>query len=87
MFKGCRDANKAMRDTILLPRIYDVKAWLDPILNKLHNHSHPHIFKFVRDSEGISRMLYKNWNHDHWLPEDSLGISLLQVCYWVIRKV
>ena len=68
-----------MKDTILLPQMYDVKSWLDPVLSKLHNHSHPHVFKFVRDCKGSSRMFYKNWSKDQWLPEDSPGISLLQV--------
>ena len=68
-----------MKDALLLPRVYDVKSWLDPVLSGLHNHTHPHVFKFVRDSSGNSKMLYKNWSEDKWLPEDSSGVSVLKV--------
>lgn len=81
MFNGFKVANQSMKDVIQLPHMYDIKSWLDPVLQKLHNHSNPHIFKFILDGDGKSRMLYKNWSQDKkWLPEDSPGISLLQVC-------
>lgn len=83
LFKGCKEASQTMRNTLLLP-MYDVKAWLDPALNRLHNHSRPHIFKFLRDSTDNAIMLYKNWNEDTWLPEDNSGISLLKVSMLLI---
>ena len=80
MFEGFKSANQLMKDVIQLPHMYDMKAWLDPVLEQLHNHSNLHIFKLIRGSDGVSKMLYKNWNKDKWLPEKSSGISLLKVC-------
>ena len=65
----------------LLPKMYDVKGWLDPVLKPLYNHSHPHLFKFVRDTDGNSLMLYKHWSDDMWLPQEGSGILLLQVIF------
>lgn len=68
-----------MKGNVLLDVMFDVKAWLDPVLLSLNNHSYPHIFKFVRDSIGKARMFYKNWDHNEWSPKDSAGIMLLKV--------
>ena len=81
LFSGLKEANQSVKEVIQLGRMYDVKSWIDPVLEKLHNHSNPHIFKFLLDSDGNARMLYKKWcKEQEWLPKDSPGILLVKVC-------
>lgn len=92
LFKGFKEANQFIKGNVLLGQMYDIKAWLDPVLEKLNNHSNPHIFKFVCDSDGNAKMLYKNWDHNEWSPSDSPGISLLKVklysvCVYILEDL
>ena len=43
----------------VLSDIFDVKSWLTPHSIPLHNHSHPHIFRFSIDLSGNMVMYYK----------------------------
>ena len=43
---GCKEANKNVREVFVLKEMYDVKGWLLPVTDELHNHSNPHIFRF-----------------------------------------
>ena len=53
---------------------------LDPVIEPLNNHSHPHIFKFTRDPCGHARMFYKNWDRNDWLPNNGArGLKLLEL--------
>ena len=67
-----------MGDPTLLEHVFDIKAWLQPHLKKLHNHSHHHIFRFTRDARGVVVMHTKDWNESEWEPADS-GIDLFKV--------
>lgn len=62
-----------------LEKMYDVKAWLSPMMDDLHNHTQPHIFLFTRGEDGICYMKSKHWDHSIWLPQDSPGHVLLKV--------
>ena len=42
----------------VLKQIYDVKGWLVPATEELHNHSNPHVFIQVY-------LLHKNYNFDN----------------------
>ena len=65
----------------LVQFVYDIKAWIQPHLLDLHNHSHPHIFRFVRGLSGSPVMFYKDWcDSKEWQPS-SEGIQLFKVYY------
>lgn len=76
---GCKEANKSVRDVVMLKEMYDVKDWLTPAMQQLHNHSNPHIFRFIRGSNGHCQMFYKHWNHEEWEPSAQPGLQLLKV--------
>lgn len=80
---GCRESNRNVRETVLLPEMFDVKAWMNPIMEKVHN---PHIFRFARGSDGHSEMTYKHWNHDPWEPCEGPGLKLLKVCTCILFR-
>ncbi len=81
---GCRQANKNVHNTVVLGEMFDVKTWMSPVMEGVHNHSNPHIFKFVRDSRGRCRMYYKHWNHDPWEPPSGEGLILLKVTFSIL---
>ena len=58
--------------------MYDIKSWLSAHLLKLHNHSHPHIFRFTTGESGEVVMHYKEWSECSWEPHDN-GIKLFKV--------
>ena len=52
---------------------YNIKDWLAPhMAGRFRNHSKPLWFKF-KSSEGTTRMHYKMWVQDKWLPEQQYG--------------
>ena len=79
LLQGCRECNKGVKICSIIKEVMDVKAWLLPCTEQLHNHSHPHIFKFYKCKNGSTEMKYKRWNHDEWLPDRQLGLKLLKV--------
>jgi hypothetical protein len=79
LLQGCKECNKSVKICSIIKEVMDVKAWLLPSTEQLHNHSHPHIFKFYKPTNGSTEMKYKSWNHDEWLPEQQLGLQLLKV--------
>ena len=32
-------------DTVLIPKIFNIRDWMIPHLNHVHNHSHPHVYR------------------------------------------
>ena len=53
--------------------LFNIKDWLAPHMAGLFkNHSMPLWFRF-RSKDGITRMHYKMWVHDPWLPEERRG--------------
>ena len=36
---------KSKMAPVLLPCVYDIKEWLAPVLNGIHNHSFPHVYR------------------------------------------
>ena len=77
--EGCKQANYNVRSLSLLPKMFNVKGWLSPFIEPITGHSNPHIFRFVRGSDGHSQMYYKQWNGDRWEPSDGVGEVLLKV--------
>lgn len=67
-----------MTNPQVLEHVFDVKAWLQPHLHKLHNHSHRHIFRFTQGTTGRVVMHCKDWNESEWEPSDN-GIDLFKV--------
>jgi hypothetical protein len=75
---GCKQANRLVQDVIVLHNLFDVKSWLLPNTEELHNHSHPHIFRFTRCENAVDvQMHYKMWAKDPWEP-GLQGIVLLK---------
>ena len=29
-----------------IPCVYDIREWLSPCINDIHNHSHPHVYRY-----------------------------------------
>ena len=61
-----------------LQYVYDIRKWLTPAINDIHNHTTPHIFRFRRNVDGRGEMHYKHWSSDDWRPKDS-GLLILKV--------
>ena len=53
--------------------LFNIKEWLTPhMAGAFKHHSRPLWFRF-RKRDGITRMHYKMWVHDPWLPEEKRG--------------
>jgi hypothetical protein len=65
-------------EALLLEHIFDVKTWISGHLFQLHNHSHPHIFRFKSGESGEVVMHYKDWSASTWEPQGN-GIQLFKV--------
>ena len=85
LLDGLQNANRGSR-SCLLSEMFDAKAWLQPHMEQLHNHTNPHIFRFVKGRDGHCYMQWKHWNHNQWEPMEGLGISLLKVNVIRCRK-
>lgn len=64
----------------------DIKAWMQPQMNDIHNHTNQHVVCFVKGSDNYCYMQYKHWNHNQWEPQVSPGIQLLQVNIDLVDK-
>ena len=42
--------------------VYDVKHWLEPVMEPMTQHSRPHQFKITRDCDGRARLYTKDWS-------------------------
>ncbi len=63
--------------------LFNVKDWLIPHLSgRFQNHTKPLWFQFLRSRDGTTRMHYKLWVNDSWLPEETDGESGL-ICLQV----
>ena len=78
LLQACNNSTEKMKQTVYLKRVYNVKDWLKPFINPLHNHSNPHIFRFRLNKEHKVEMHYKQWHYTPWLPNEK-GITLLKV--------
>lgn len=65
-----------------LEHVFDVKTWLSAHILPLHNHSYPHIFRFVTGQSGEVVMYYKMWSESSWEPVQN-GVKLFKVIYVV----
>ena len=79
LLNGCSEANQRVKKCTILTEMYNIKGWLDEFGAGIHNHSNPHIFKFVKDENGTCRMFYKHWRHSEWEPTAKPGLVLLKV--------
>ena len=80
LLSGCKEADKMIKEAVCLQKMVDVKSWLLPNTEELHNHSNPHIFRFYRNTQGHAEMKYKRWSSDNWEPSGNLpGLKLLKV--------
>ena len=50
----------------LLDAVYNIKEWLAPDAEQLHDHAQPKCFKFVRNATGKREMFYRNYSHMSW---------------------
>lgn len=62
-FKEC---SKDVASVCSLTYIFDVRNWIAPCLEEIHQHTIPHVFLFRRNAEGRAEMLYKLWTKDSW---------------------
>ena len=69
--------------SFLLDAVYDIKEWLAPHAEQLHDHTQPKCFKFVRNSSGKCEMFYRNYSHMQW--EDP--VTVLKVSSWLSHVV
>ena len=66
--------------TMLLRNMFDVKAWIEPAMEGLHNIIYPHCFEIFSGEDGRIKLKYKKWSRDAvWLPEIEDGINILKV--------
>lgn len=61
--QGISDSKADYKGTHTFSNMFNVKAWLKPHMEALHNHSHPHIFRFKKGADGCCYMQYKHWRH------------------------
>jgi len=81
--EGLKEAN-SNSNACVISKLVDVKAWMQPQMNEIHNHTNPHVFRFVKGSDSRCYMQYKHWNHNEWEPQDSPGIQLLKCVLGVL---
>ena len=82
---GCKESNKLVKEAIPLKMLMDIKSWLLPHTEELHNHSNPHIFLFYRNRDGHAEMKYKRWTNDNWEPRsENPGLKLIKVQTFVL---
>ena len=62
--EDCLSSIKAL--AFLLNVVYDIKEWLSPHAEEIHDHTQPKSFKFVRNSSGKCEMFYRNYSHLSW---------------------
>ena len=62
----------------VLEHVFDVKTWLSPHLNSLHNHTHPHVFWLRKGITGAVEMHYKHYSDSPWEPTGP-GLALFKV--------
>ena len=55
-----------------LQYVYDIRKWLSPHIDEVHDHTIPHVFLFRRGSSGDCEMLYKNWAKDKWIRSERI---------------
>ena len=64
--------------------LYNIRDWLIPHLTgRFQNHTKPLWFRFLRSRDGTTRMHYKLWVDDVWLPEDTDGENSGLLCFQV----
>ena len=69
LVRNIQKAHTPAPDVRVIKFIFDIKAWIEPLLNKIKNHVYPHTYRFFKRN-GQVRMKYKNWASDEtWLPE------------------
>lgn len=62
--EDCLSTIKAL--AFLLNVVYDIKEWLSPHAEEIHDHTQPKCFKFVKSSAGKCEMFYRNYSHMPW---------------------
>ncbi|XP_063439429.1 uncharacterized protein LOC134720824 isoform X3 [Mytilus trossulus] len=73
-FESCTTPNPVSVQT---SKVWDTAGWISQYLNKMCNHSYPHIFKIIKKDEK-TRLFYKKWSTDKtWQePEEQLLLSV-----------
>ena len=66
-----------------IKEIFDLKSWLNPLMEQLHGHSLPHCFKFIlctddKTGSKVPVMYYKSWSSANWCTDND-AIQLLKV--------
>ena len=57
-----------------LVQMFDVGAWIKVYRETLHEHVHPHCFKFVKKDSKVV-MFYRKWSKEEWMgPVDILKV-------------
>ncbi|XP_070536890.1 uncharacterized protein [Ptychodera flava] len=57
----------------ILQTVWNIRDWLLPHLEEIHNQSFPHVYRIYLASNGEVKVQYKNWSTDfNWQPEDGL---------------
>ena len=46
--------------------VHNIKEWLAPHAEQLHDHTQPKCFKFLRNVAGKCEMFYRNYSHVSW---------------------
>jgi len=44
--------------------VFNVSEWLQPHLNKMYNHSKPHVFKIDKKGSQHAQFFWKKWSSD-----------------------
>ena len=82
-FKEC---SKDVASVSWLTFVYDIRQWIAPCLEEIHQHTIPHVFLFRRNAEGRAEMLYKRWTKDSWQSAGViLKVNRITCLYSVVR--
>lgn len=73
--------------SFVLDVVFDIKEWLTPHVEKLHDHTQPKCFKFVRNSSGKCEMFYRNYSHMPWEGPVILLKVHVKGCFMTACKV
>ena len=79
MEKRFKESNQTVNDVETIRYVFDIKTWIAPHLEEIHNHTTPHIFALRRNINGKAALFYKAWSQCKWEPHDGNGLVLLKV--------
>ena len=70
------ESNQNSKLSSTLSYIFDIKSWISPYIEDIHQHTVPHVFLFRKNADLKAEMLYKHWALDDWQLFDKMILKV-----------